>query len=101
MQRLAKPSYCASRSRAGDTPTVPLADASKKQVDAALKAIADVLNAIEGHYAASTTAFDFAAARQGAVTLVQVLSDGVKARENREERLRRGEISDDDSQNQI
>lgn len=70
-------------------------------MDAALKAIADVLNAVEAHYADAGTAYDFAAARHGAVTLLYVLSDGLKAKEKREERLKRGEISEDNYQEEI
>jgi hypothetical protein len=38
----------------------PLAPARKKQVNEALKAIADILNGVEAHYLASGTAFNFA-----------------------------------------
>ena len=39
--------------------------------------------------------------QNGAVTLLYVLSDGLKAQENREERLKRGEISEDNYHKEI
>jgi hypothetical protein len=84
-----------------DTTAVPLASASKKQVDDTLKAIAEVLNATEKHYCGSVTLFDFAAARRGAVTLLHILNDGLVTQKKREERLHRGEISEEDYQKEI
>jgi hypothetical protein len=84
-----------------DTQAVPLASASKKRVDDTLKAIADILNTVEKHYMGAVTAYDFAAARHGSTALLYILSDGLTAQKKREERLQRGEISEEDYQNQI
>jgi hypothetical protein len=72
-------------------PATPLADASRKQVKDALKAIADVMNAVEGHYFQSQTGYDLTARRNGAVTLLYVLNDGVKTQGERAKRIEAGE----------
>jgi len=77
-------------------PTKQLAEGNRAKVNAALKAIADVLNAVQGHYLNAFTAFDFAARHNGAVTLLYLIHRGLKANQAREERLLRGEHSDDD-----
>jgi hypothetical protein len=73
-------------------PAAPLADASRKQVTDALRAIADVMNAVELHYSDSETAYNMVAA----VALLCVLNDGVKTRDEREERLKAGEYREED-----
>jgi AbiU2 len=70
--------------------TKPLADASRAQVNTALKAIADVLNIVAGHYLKSETRFDMAAPRGGALSLLYVMHDGVRLREEREKRIQDG-----------
>ncbi|WP_429032444.1 hypothetical protein [Bradyrhizobium sp. I1.14.4] len=61
-------------------PAKPLADASRKRVKDALKAIADVMDAVEGQYFDSQTGYDLATRYNGAVALLYVLNDGVKTR---------------------
>lgn len=73
-----------------EEPTEALAEASRAQVNAALKAIADVLNAVAVHYLKSETAYDMAALRGGALNLLYVIDDGLKAIEEREKRIQSG-----------
>jgi hypothetical protein len=76
--------------------TDALADASRAQVNAALKAIANVLNALAKHYFNSGTGFDLTARHNGAYTMLYVLNQGIKARDARAKRLERGEPLDGD-----
>jgi hypothetical protein len=77
-------------------PTKELAEGNRAQVNAALKTIADVLKAVQGHYMNQFTSFDFATARNGAVTLLYVIHRGLKANEQREARILKGEYLDGD-----
>lgn len=79
-----------------DQPAVPLAEGSRQQVNAALKAIADVMNAVQKHYLDGCTVYDAAALHNGAVTLLYLLRDGLKEKQARAERILRGELSEDD-----
>jgi hypothetical protein len=79
-----------------DSPAIPLAPASRKQLAAALKSITDVLNAVEAHYKDAETRFDLAARHHGALSLLYVLDDGVKADAKRRERIKKGKFSDED-----
>jgi AbiU2 len=74
----------------------PLAEASKKQMDEALKALSDVPNAVGIYYKKSETRFDMAARHGGAVNLLYVLYDGAKAQDARAKRLEAGEPSEED-----
>lgn len=77
-------------------PTKELAEGNRTKVNAALKAIADVLNAVQGHYLDAFTPFDFASPHNGAVTLLYVIHRGLKANEEREARILKGEHSEND-----
>jgi hypothetical protein len=79
-----------------DQAATPIAAASKKEVDAALKEIANVLNAIEVFYFDSETVFDFGRLHHGAVSLLYVLHDGLHAQEERRRRLESGNFSAED-----
>nr|WP_249168330.1 hypothetical protein [Bradyrhizobium elkanii] len=79
-------------------PAKPLADASRKQVKDALKAIADVMNAVEGHYFDSETGYDLTARHSGALALLYVLNDGVKTQDERQKRIKAGEYRKEDLQ---
>jgi hypothetical protein len=74
---------------------------TKETVEAGLKSLADVLNAIESHYFKSGTSFDAVVSLNGATKLLYVLGDGVKQQQKREEVIQRGEISDLDLPEQI
>jgi hypothetical protein len=79
-------------------PAAALADASRKQVSDALKAVSDVLNAIELHYFKSQTAYDLTPRHNGAVTLLYALNDGIKVQNERAERAKAGEFRQGDLQ---
>ena len=79
-----------------EKPAVPLADASRRQVNTTLKVIAYVMNAVSGHYLDSQTVFDFGGRHTGAVSLLYVINSGLKVREERAERLLKGEFSEKD-----
>lgn len=63
---------------------VPLELASRKKIRDGLKALAAVLNAVESHYAGSTTYFEFKS--NSALSLLYVLDDGLAADKERWER---------------
>jgi hypothetical protein len=79
-----------------EEPTKPLASGSRAQVKDALKAIAEILNAVEGHYCDSTTAYDFGGRVGGALSLLYVLDDGLRAEEARQKRLKERKLLADD-----
>lgn len=70
-------------------------------MNAGLKALANVLNAIELHFFKGGTSFDAVAGLNGAVILLHVLGDGVMQKQNREEAVQRGEFADLDLPEQI
>ncbi|MGZ8401654.1 MAG: AbiU2 domain-containing protein [Methyloceanibacter sp.] len=74
----------------------PLKAASRKQVKDALFSIVNVLNALEAHYMSSTTYFKLGVGAGGAVSLIYILDDGIRADVERMERLRRGEVHEAD-----
>lgn len=77
-------------------PTEELAEGNRAKVNAALKAIADVLNAVQVHYMDQFTPFDFASAHNGAITLLYLIHRGLKANKQREARILKGEHFEDD-----
>lgn len=77
-------------------PATPLADASRKQVKDALKAIADVMNAVDLHYFDSETDYGRPVRINGALEALYVLNDGVKARDARDKRIEAGEYRRED-----
>jgi hypothetical protein len=76
--------------------TEPLAEGSRADVKAALKALAYVLNALDGHYFQSETRFDLGGPLGGAVSLLHALDDGLRAQEARQKRLEVGKPLKDD-----
>lgn len=76
--------------------TTPLADASRAQVKDALKAIAAVLNAISSHFFKSQTLFDQTPRHNGAVTLLYLLDEGLRSREESLKRLESGQAMEAD-----
>ncbi|MBC7226255.1 MAG: hypothetical protein H5T61_03375 [Thermoflexales bacterium] len=72
----------------------PLAVASREKVREALAAIEEVLNWVEQHYTGGVTYFSPVTPPEGAETLLYVIYDGLKAREQREQRVRQGDYSD-------
>lgn len=74
----------------------PLKPASRAKVKEALASISDVLDAVSSHYMNSTTSFEGVGARNGALSLLYTLDDGLQAEKAREERLRMGGSRVDD-----
>jgi hypothetical protein len=74
----------------------PLKPATREKVKAACDRIADVLNALSLHYMETTTFFDTPDPPGGATALLYVLDDGIKAKEERRERMQRGEVREGD-----
>lgn len=73
----------------------PLAVASREKVREVLAATERVLNWVEQHYTSGVTFFSpVVTPPGGAETLLYVLYDGLKAREQREQRIRQGDCSD-------
>lgn len=79
-----------------DSQARPLKPASRAKVKDAIKSIATVLNTISEYYMDSTIAFDLTKGSHGAVTLLYVLDDGLKASKEREERIKAGKYSRED-----
>lgn len=76
-------------------PAKPLAPASRIAVKQALSAIVDVLNAVSAHYLDATTVFDWPGGNDS-VALLFAIRDGLRAKDERLERLKAGEFRDDD-----
>lgn len=76
--------------------TTPLAGGSRLQVRSALEALAKVLNAIASHYFEAETYFESRGLDGGALSLLYVLDDGLKAREAKRRRLEEGKQLADD-----
>lgn len=72
----------------------PLPAASKDSINAAVTALSDVLNAFEHHYYRNVCDFASVAAHEGVSTLLFTLGFGVKAREEMEAKIARGEFDD-------
>lgn len=81
----------ALRRRAGQLPI-----ASQKRLEAALAAIADVLNALQLRYEGSTTLYGFADVAWDADSLLGVLRDGQIREQLRSKRLEAGEYYPED-----
>ena len=73
-----------------------LKPASRAKVKEALSSIAEVLNAVSSHYMDSTTGFEGTGNWNGAVSLLYVIDDGLRAAREREERRKAGEYRVDD-----
>jgi AbiU2 len=67
----------------------PLTSASRKDVDTALKSLSAVMNCVQKHYLDGGTTFDAAARHNGALTLLYLLGDGLKAKSEREAALQK------------
>ena len=65
-------------------------------MDAALKAIVEVMNAVDIYFTGSETGYGLWSPHNGAVGLRFVIDDGLRAEEQRMERLRKSRPSGDD-----
>jgi len=81
-----------------NTGAEPLKPASRAKVKEVLSAISDVLNAVSSHYMDSTTAFEGIGGSDGAVSLLYVLDDGIRAAEERNNRRMEGNYRAEDYQ---
>ena len=75
---------------------VPLAPASRKSVRIALGSLVAVLNAVSNHYLNTASSFDAGDSAGGALSLLYVIDDGVRADTERRARHGRGEIDFDE-----
>jgi AbiU2 len=73
----------------------PLKPASRDGVNRALQSLTDVLNAVTNHYTQSTTFFE-GVNSGSAVNLLYVIHEGLKGREQRRARWKKGEYAEDD-----
>lgn len=74
----------------------PLKPANRKKVKEVLQAIVDVMSAISEHYMSSQLKFDIRDLSHGAVNLLYVIDDGLKADAERNARARKGEFRQED-----
>lgn len=70
----------------------------RSNVDAVLASLAAVMNAVQKHYLDRGTAFDAASRHNGALTLLYLLGDGLRAKSQREDRLKQPLESTSDQQ---
>lgn len=84
-----------------DSRAHPLETATKEKITDALKAISDMLNAMERHYYKGICAFDVIAAHNGASTLLHLLGFGIIGRDKMIQRFSNGDFSVDDTPEQI
>lgn len=66
----------------------PLMPASRANIKLVLASLSDALNAVSMHYMESTTCFEIITAGDGAVSLLYVLDDGLRANEVRMQRIK-------------
>jgi hypothetical protein len=69
---------------------------TREQVEASLSALRDVLNRIEIEYCNATTAYANSPTPGDAKALLHVIKDGLLRQGERRERLKRGELLDED-----
>lgn len=76
----------------------PLMSASRTKVKQALVSISDVLNEVSSYYMGSTTCFEVITTSDGAVSLLYVLDDGLRANEERMKRIKERKYLPEDYQ---
>jgi hypothetical protein len=74
----------------------PLQPASRQKIRLAIAAINDVLDAVLKHYLNNTNLFDWVGNPGGALSLIYVIDDGVRADAERRARLESGKFHPDD-----
>ncbi len=77
-------------------PATPLDHASRAAVAQGLAAFSDVLNAVSAHYLDSTTMFELGSASPEASSVLHLLRDGMRYRQERVNRLKTGTHSPQD-----
>ena len=73
-----------------EQPTTALQPASRAQVKEALNAIENVMNAVARYYLSSETPFGFASPLGGALSLLEIIDDGLRFAAERQQRLEKG-----------
>ena len=71
--------------------------ATREKVQAAIEAIAAVLNAVSTYYLSSSTAFEITGNPGGVTSLIRVLDDGLRRKGERIAAPQRGELSHDNT----
>lgn len=79
-----------------DESATPLPSVELKQVNDVLASFEAILNAVSIHYSQSESRFGIGSRHGGAVELIYLLDDGLKAQKARQERLTAGKYSSDD-----
>jgi hypothetical protein len=79
-----------------DSPPEPLAPASRLKVRKAFEALTEVMNVVSKHYDDRTNMFIDSSLNDGAMDLIHVLDDGVKAHRARIARAQSGDAHPDD-----
>lgn len=70
----------------------PIADRTRADMNAVIEAIANLLNIISVHYMDSSIRFRITRTTTGATGLLHVLDDGIKAQEERDQKIVRDEL---------
>jgi hypothetical protein len=86
---------------ATDKSATSLESATKNQIDGALDSIGGILNLVQSHYANAQTHFEIGYGPGGAISVLYVLGDGYRAQAQREERLRKGVVLEEDKPQSI
>ena len=81
-----------------DEDITPLPAATRIQVTEALASLAAAVNTVQLHFKEGQTTFDHAISSDGALSLLCVLDDGLRAREERLERIKTGKATEEDRQ---
>lgn len=78
------------------TGAAPLKAGSREKVWKAIESLEKILNAISEHYLDSTTAFDLGTHADGALALLYVIDDGMRAEKSRKHRIKSGKGTPED-----
>jgi hypothetical protein len=77
----------------------PLEVANREKEDNSLEALFTLINLIENNFFKSTTMFKYLEPQSGAISLLYLIDDGLNARRELLERLKKGEINSTDMKN--
>jgi hypothetical protein len=79
-----------------ERPAAPLKLGSRNSVKTVLATFVELLNLLNKHYFDATTIFDFRDEGRGALSLLYVVDDGLRAEQARRDRLRSGNLLPED-----
>jgi hypothetical protein len=82
-----------------DQPVEVLKNGSRKDINELLELIVEIMNLVSSHFLDSQTNFKVGVRAGGAVSLLYVIDDGVKADAARLERIKNGKATEDDFRN--